>query len=51
MAYREASEAGIAERERLYRLSMLLGSALLRDTIIAEHPRIVQTLLEKQKGK
>lgn len=51
MASREASESSMAERDRLYRLSMLMGSALLRDIIAAEHPRIMQTLLKKQKGK
>lgn len=51
MAHRELTEVYIAERDRLYRLSMIAGSNVLRDTIMAEHPQIVQTLLEKQKGK
>lgn len=51
MAYLFMSDAGIVERERFHRLAMMMSSALLRDTIMAEHPRIVWTLLKKQKGK
>ncbi len=51
MANRFLSESAIIERERLFRLSMIAGSNMLRDTIAEEHPRIVRILLEKQKGK
>jgi len=51
MANRFLTEGALAERDRLYRLSMIAGSNVLRDTIAAEHPRIVRILLEKQKGK
>ena len=51
MANRFLTESAVAERDRLYRLSMITGSNALRDTLLAEHPRIVQLLTEKQKGK
>lgn len=51
MANRFLSESAIIERERLFRLSMIAGSNMLRDTIAEEHPRIMRILLEKQKRK
>lgn len=51
MANRLPTEGAVAERDRLYRLSMIAGSNALRDTLLAEHPSIVKALTQKQKGK
>lgn len=50
VATREVTAERLSELDRNYRTAMLLSSALLRDTIIEQHPHIVAALTEK-KGK
>lgn len=50
MATREVTAERLSELDRNYRTAMRSKAALLRDTIIEQHPHIVAALTEK-KGK